>query len=80
MAELKKQGANPRVRVGVKFMKNLGNFENVTIDVAVEEDAHPSETLEQAEARLWEFVNAQLGFRLAEVLADRKKSKRTQQG
>jgi hypothetical protein len=79
MAELDKVGftsQTSRVRVGVKFMKNLGNFENVTLDFAFEEDARTGETLEQAEERLWELANATLAKRLKEILSDRDRSKR----
>lgn len=70
----------PRVKVGIKFMKNLGNFENVTLDFSFEEDARVNETAEEAHARLWQLANETLANRLREILSDRSQSKKGTHG
>jgi hypothetical protein len=75
MAELEvdRQVVGPtRVRVGVKFLKNLGNFENVTLDFEIEADTLPGENVDTALDRVYEKVSDHLGKRLREILADHK--------
>jgi hypothetical protein len=60
-----------RVRYGVSYLKNLGNFENVKIDVEIEDNVLPGEKVSEACDRVWEKVNAELSARIREVLADR---------
>jgi hypothetical protein len=79
MAELTETGpkvtkiASPtRVRVGIKFLKNLGNFENVTLDFEIDCDVLPNETTDAALDRVYDKVNEHLGKRLRELLADHK--------
>lgn len=59
-----------RVRVSIKFLKNLGNFENVTLDFEVETDVLPGETTDLALDRVYDKCSDHLGKRLREILAD----------
>jgi hypothetical protein len=58
-----------RVRVGIKFLKNLGNFENVTLDFEIETTPLDGETTDAALDRVYEKCDAHLGKRLKEILA-----------
>jgi hypothetical protein len=76
MAELTEAGpqvtkvATPtRVRVGIKFLKNLGNFENVTLDFEIDCDVMPGETTDAALDRVYAKVDEHLGKRLKEILS-----------
>ena len=59
------------MRYGVSYLKNLGNFENVKIDVEIEDNVLPGEKVGEACDRVWAKVNAELSARIREVLADR---------
>ena len=61
-----------RVRVGIKFLKNLGNFENVTLDFEIDAEVMPGETTDAALDRVYDKANEHLGKRLRELLADHK--------
>jgi hypothetical protein len=75
MAELqvdRKVVGPTRVRVGIKFLKNLGNFENVTLDFEIEADVLENETTDGALDRVYEKASDHLGKRLREILADHR--------
>lgn len=59
-----------RVRVGLKFVRNLGNYESIHIDVGIEDYTRGSETATEAMDRVYEFVEAQLIQRVQEIEAD----------
>lgn len=77
MAELDKTEVNrdvispTRVRVGIKFLKNLGNFENVTLDFEIETTTLPGEHVDDALDRAYAKCDEHLGKRLKAILADR---------
>lgn len=67
---------NPtRVRVGLKFVRNLGNYENIHVDVGVEDNVRQGENVSQAMDRVYEFVEEQLIQRVQEIEADLSGSK-----
>lgn len=70
------QEMNPtRVRVGLKFVRNLGNYENIHVDVGIEDSVRQNENVSQAMDRVYEFVEQQLIQRVQEIEADLSGSK-----
>ena len=59
-----------RVRVGLKFVRNLGNYENIHVDVGVEDNVRQGENVSQAMDRVYTFVEEQLIQRVQEIEAD----------
>lgn len=55
------------VRVGLKFVRNLGNYESVHVDVGVEDQVRPGENVEQATERVYAFVEAKLAEKVQEI-------------
>jgi len=52
---------NPtRVRVGLKFVRNIGNYESIHVDLGVEDYVRGDESVSQAMDRVYEFVENQL--------------------
>ena len=67
---------NPtRVRVGLKFVRNLGNYENIHVDVGIEDNVRQGENVSQAMDRVYDFVEEQLIQRVQEIEADLSGSK-----
>jgi hypothetical protein len=65
------QEMNPtRVKVGLKFVRNLGNYESIHIDLGVEDYVRNEETVSQAMDRVYQFVETQLIDRVQEIEAD----------
>ena len=65
------QEINPtRVKVGLKFVRNLGNYENIHVDLGVEDYVRGEETVADAMDRVYEFVEEQLIRRVQEIEAD----------
>lgn len=52
--------APPRVHASVGYTVNVGDFESLRIDFGVEDVKRPNETLKEANARLFNFVNKEL--------------------
>lgn len=64
-----------RVKVGLKFVRNLGNYENIHVDLGVEDYVRNEETVAQAMDRVYNFVEEQLIQRVQEIEADLSGSK-----
>jgi len=64
-----------RVKVGLKFVRNLGNYENIHVDLGVEDYVRNTETVSQAMDRVYDFVEEQLIRRVQEIEADLSGSK-----
>jgi hypothetical protein len=64
-----------RVKVGLKFVRNLGNYENIHVDLGVEDYVRNHETVSQAMDRVYDFVEEQLIRRVQEIEADLSGSK-----
>jgi hypothetical protein len=64
-----------RVKVGLKFVRNLGNYENIHVDLGVEDYVRNTETVSQAMDRVYDFVEEQLVRRVQEIEADLSGSK-----
>ena len=56
-----------RIRVGLKFVKNLGNYESVHIDFGVEDYVRQSETADEATDRVYKFVESKLIEKVREI-------------
>lgn len=60
-----------RVKVAIKFLKNLGNFENVTLDFEIETDQREGESIDEVLDRAYAKCDEHMGKRLKAILADR---------
>jgi hypothetical protein len=59
----------------LKFVRNLGNYENIHVDVGVEDNVRQGENVSQAMDRVYDFVEEQLIQRVQEIEADLSGSK-----
>jgi hypothetical protein len=48
------------VKVGLKFVRNLGNYESLHVDIGVEDSVRQGETVDQATERVYAFVEKKL--------------------
>lgn len=64
----------PRVRVAVGYTRNMGDFESLRYDVAVEASPLSGESTEDAFNRISEFVESKLTEKLTEVEAELKEN------
>ena len=58
------------VRAGLRFVRNLGNYETITVELAVEDSVRQGENVSSAMDRVYEFVEEQLVERMQEIEAD----------
>lgn len=54
------QSAPPRVTVSLGYTVNVGDFESLRLDFGLEDIKRPTETIDQAIARVFDTVNDQL--------------------
>ena len=59
-----------RVRVSLKFVRNLGNYESVHVDIGVEDYVRQNETADSAVDRVYTFVENKLAEKVKEIEAD----------
>jgi hypothetical protein len=59
-----------RVKVGLKFVRNLGNYESLHLEVGVDDYVRTGESVADAMDRVYSFVEEQLVERMQEVEAD----------
>lgn len=64
-----------RVKVGLRFLRNLGNYETVAVELGIEDNVRQGENVSQAMDRVYEFVEGQLIQRVQEIEADLSGSK-----
>lgn len=70
------QELNPtRVKVGLRFLRNLGNYETIAIEVGIEDSVRNGENVSQAMDRVYSFVEEQLVQRVQDIEADINGSK-----
>jgi hypothetical protein len=55
------------VRAKLKFLRNLGNFENVEVGLEIEDEQRPDETFQQAFDRVWNKVEQQVEAKVREI-------------
>lgn len=58
------------VKVELKFVRNLGNYESIHVDVGVEDQVRPGENVEQATERVYQFVESKLAEKVAKITED----------
>lgn len=58
------------VNVGLGYTLNIGNFENIRIDVGVTDEVAKGETTDEAIERVYELVGAQLVNKVASAKED----------
>ena len=56
-----------RVRVALKYVKNLGNYESVHIDLGVEDYVREDENVDDAMNRVYNYVERKLSEKVNEV-------------
>lgn len=67
---------NPtRVKVGLRFLRNLGNYETVAVELGIEDNVRSGENVTAAMDRVYSFVEEQLIQRVQEIEADLSGSK-----
>lgn len=59
-----------RVRVGLKFVKNLGNYESVHVDVGIEDYVREKESVDSAFERIYSYVENKLAEKVREIEDD----------
>lgn len=55
------------VKVGLKFVKNLGNYESLHVDIGVEDYVRQGESVGEATERVYKFVEAKLKEKVDEI-------------
>ena len=55
------------VRVGLKFVRNLGNYESIHVDVGVEDQVRAGENVDQATERVYKFVEEKLAEKVQQI-------------
>ena len=56
--------------MGLRFLRNLGNYETVAVEVGIEDSVRQGENVTQAMDRVYEFVEDQLVQRVQDIEAD----------
>jgi hypothetical protein len=55
------------VRVGLKFVKNLGNYESVHVDLGVEDYVRDNENVDEAMNRVYNYVESKLFEKVRDI-------------
>lgn len=55
------------VKVGLKFVRNLGNYESLHVDIGVEDTVRQGETVNEATERVYKFVETKLKEKVDEI-------------
>lgn len=58
---------NTRVKVDLKFVRNLGNYESLHVDIGIEDDVRQGETVNEATERVYKFVENKLKEKVEEI-------------
>jgi len=64
-----------RVKVGLRFLRNLGNYETIAVELGIEDNVRQGENVSQAMDRVYGFVEDQLIQRVQDIEADLSGSK-----
>jgi len=62
-----KEMMNTRVKVDLKFVRNLGNYESLHVDIGIEDDVRQGETVNEATERVYKFVETKLKEKVEEI-------------
>ena len=63
-----------KVKVSLGITANIGNFENIRIDIGIEDHKRQGETTNQATERVYAFVEKKLEEKLEETMSEVKKT------
>lgn len=63
------------VRVDLQFTRNLGNYENIKVGIAVEDFKRTGETTDEATDRVYQFVESKLVEKMNEIEEELKGKK-----
>lgn len=63
------------VKVSLRFLRNLGNYETIAVEIGTEDWVREGETASTAMDRVYEFVEEQLIKRVQEIESDLNGSK-----
>jgi len=63
------------IRVDLQFTRNLGNYENIKIGIAVEDFKRPNESTNEATDRIYKFVETKLIEKVNEIESELKGKK-----
>lgn len=63
-----------RVKAGLSVTINLKNYQNIKIEVGIEDFRRNGETMDQAMDRVYKFVESQLEKRIDETIEEVKNS------
>jgi hypothetical protein len=61
---------NTKVTVALGYTLNLGNFQSLRIDLGVEDARRDGENINEAFERVYSFVEAKLGEKVAEAQSE----------
>ena len=61
---------NTKVKVGLGYTLNLGNFQSLRIDLEVSDSKRDAETTNEAFERVYEFVENKLAEKVKEASAE----------
>lgn len=61
---------NTKVKVGLGYTLNLGNFQSLRIDLEVSDSKRDAETTSEAFERVYEFVENKLAEKVKEASAE----------
>ena len=63
------------IRIDLQFTRNLGNYENIKIGIAVEDFKRPGESTDEATDRIYGFVENKLMEKVGEIVSELKGKK-----
>ena len=63
------------IRVDLQFTRNLGNYENIKVGIAIEDFKRQGETTDEATDRVYEFVENKLIEKMNEIEEELKGKK-----
>jgi hypothetical protein len=72
VSELKGAQA-PEITVTLKVLKNLGNFENVTVEISLTDEVRYGETIDTAYDRVYKKVEQQVEKRVVAIMEDARR-------
>lgn len=61
--------------MGLRFLRNLGNYETIAVEVGIEDNVRSGENVTQAMDRVYNFVEEQLVTRVQDIESDLRGSK-----
>jgi hypothetical protein len=63
----------PEITVTLKVLKNLGNFENVTVEITLTDEVRYGESVDTAYDRVYKKVEQQIEKRIVAIMEDARR-------